>query len=76
MKKGLRQLSKGMGANLDSQIRRNKIRLLQELGDLDRKDEKEGLRDIEWKERYKIERELDEIHTYEESIWQKRCSER
>jgi hypothetical protein len=29
-----------------------------------------------WRLRYELERELEEIYTYRESIWQKRCSER
>jgi hypothetical protein len=29
-----------------------------------------------WRLRYELERELEEIYTYKENIWLKRCSER
>jgi hypothetical protein len=32
-----------------------------------------GLDEEGWKMRYRLERELDEVYTYEGSVWQKRC---
>jgi hypothetical protein len=32
-----------------------------------------GLDEEGWKMRYRLERELDEVYTYEGNVWQKRC---
>jgi hypothetical protein len=55
MKKDLRQLSKGMGANLDSQMKRRKKELLGRIEELDNKAEIHGLSEEEWKGRYNLE---------------------
>jgi hypothetical protein len=57
MKKYLRQLSKGMGANLDSQMKRKK-KLLGRIEGLDNRAEMQGLSEEEWKGRYNLEGEL------------------
>jgi hypothetical protein len=74
--KELRQLSKGMGANLDGEMKRKKSSLLLEMERLDRKADQHGLEGEEWKLRYKLERELEEILNYEENVWQKRSSKK
>jgi hypothetical protein len=76
MKKELRQLSKGLGANLDGDIKRKKNRFLEDIKWLDECVENGGLDEEGWKLRYKLERDLEEVYTYEESVWQKRCSEK
>jgi hypothetical protein len=65
------QLSKGLGANLDEDIKRKKIRILEDIKWLDDTTENGGLDDEGWRLRYNLERELEEVYTYEESIWQK-----
>jgi type II secretory pathway component PulJ len=75
MNKTLRQLSKGMGANLDSHVRKNKKELLDRIEVLDDRAETNGLSEEEWRMRYSLEGELEEVFSYEEHIWQQRCSE-
>jgi hypothetical protein len=65
-----------MGANLDGDIKRKKIRILEDRKQLDESAENGGLDEEVWKLIYKLERELEEVYTYEESVWQKRCSEK
>jgi hypothetical protein len=65
-----------MGANLDGQIKRDKVRLLQIIKEIDEKVEVVDLDDEEWKMRYILERDLEDIYTYEEKIWQKRYNEK
>jgi hypothetical protein len=72
----MRRLSKVMGANLDGQIKRDKVRLLQIIKEIDEKVEVVDLDDEEWKMRYILERDLEDIYTYEEKIWQKRYNEK
>jgi hypothetical protein len=55
LKKTLRQLSKGMGANLDGQIKRSKIRLLEKSKELDDKAGNQGLSEEEWTWGYTLE---------------------
>jgi hypothetical protein len=76
LKKEMRRLSKVMGANLDGQIKRDKVRLLQIIKEIDEKVEVVDLDDEEWKMRYILERDLEDIYTYEEKIWQKRYNEK
>jgi hypothetical protein len=71
----MRQQSKGMGANLEGQIKRDKARLLQDIKELDEKADSQGLDSVEWRRWYNLEREIEGIYTYEERIWQKRYSE-
>jgi hypothetical protein len=66
MKKKLGQLSKGLGANLDGDIK--KIRLLEDIKWLDVCAENGGLDEEGWKLRYKLERDLEEVYTYEECV--------
>jgi hypothetical protein len=65
-----------MGANLDGDIKRKKIRILEDRKQLNESAENGGLDEEVWKLIYKLERELEEVYTYEESVWQKRCSEK
>jgi L-rhamnose isomerase len=67
LKKELRQLNKSMGANLDGEIKRRKTRMLQDIKWLDDKVETMALDEEGWRLRYKLEKELEEIYTYEES---------
>jgi hypothetical protein len=57
-----------MGANLNEQIRRDKARLLQDIKDLDGKADSQRLNNAGWWMRYNLERELEEIYSYEERI--------
>jgi hypothetical protein len=65
VKKAMRQLSKGMGGNLDSQIKNNKKELLQNIKVLDDKAEQQDLSGKEWRDIYKLDGELEEIFTCE-----------
>jgi hypothetical protein len=76
LKKELRQLSKGMGANLDGEIKKRAANILRDMKWLDEKVEAMELDEDGWRQRYKLERAMEEIYTYKESNWQKRCSER
>jgi hypothetical protein len=76
LKKEMRRLNKVMGANLDGQIKRDKVRLLQIIKEIDEKVEVVDLDNEEWKMRYILERDLEDIYTYEEKIWQKRYNEK
>jgi hypothetical protein len=76
VKKELRQLSKGMRANLDGETKRKKSSLLWEIDMLDKKADHQGLEGEEWKLRYRLERGLEEVLNYEENIWQKRSTEK
>jgi hypothetical protein len=69
LKKELRQLSKGMGANLDGEIKRRAAKILGDIKWLDEKSEAMELDAEGWRLRYELERELEEIYTYKESIW-------
>jgi polyhydroxyalkanoate synthesis regulator phasin len=68
LKKELRQLSKGMRANLDREIKRRTAKVLRDIKWLDDKTEAMELDEDGWRLRYELERELEEIYTYKESI--------
>jgi predicted component of type VI protein secretion system len=68
MMKELRQLSKGMRANLDGEMKRKKSSLLLKMERLDKKADQQSLEGEEWKLRYKLERDLEEVLNYEENI--------
>jgi hypothetical protein len=74
LKKTMRQLSRGMGANLDSQVKKNKSSLLEKIKVLDEKAENQEPSEEEWA-RYRLEGEMEDILTYEETIWQQRRNE-
>jgi hypothetical protein len=76
MKKEVRQPSKGKGANLDGEIRRRADKIMRVIKWLDSKAEAMEIDENGWRLRYELEREMEEIYTYKESIWQIRCSER
>jgi vacuolar-type H+-ATPase subunit E/Vma4 len=65
----MRQISKGMGANLDGQIRKERDRLLSVIKMSDEKAKSSALSEDGWRERYKIERQLEGIYSYVEKIW-------
>jgi hypothetical protein len=60
MKKQLRKLSKGMGVNLDSQMKRKRKEILGRIEEMDDKAEAHGLCEEDWKWRYKLEGDLEE----------------
>jgi hypothetical protein len=76
LKKGIRQLIKGMGANLDGEMRKQKTDLVSLIEEIDRKAERQELHSEEWRYKYKLEMDLEEILAFEEKIWQQRCSSR
>jgi hypothetical protein len=61
---------------LDGEIKRKTTKVLKDIKWLDDKAESMSLDADGWRLRYELERELEEIYYYKESIWQKRCSER
>jgi hypothetical protein len=69
LKKELRQLSKGMGANLDGEIKRKNAKVLSDIKWLEDKADAMELDEEGWRLRYELERELEEIYTCKESIW-------
>jgi hypothetical protein len=76
MKKELRQLSKGMGANLDGDIKRRIAKILRDIKWLDDKAKAKCFEENGWRLRYELERELEDINTYKQNILRKRCSEK
>jgi hypothetical protein len=69
LKKELRQLSKGMRANLDGEIKRKTAKVLSDIKWLEDKADAMELDEEGWRLRYELERELEEIYTCKESIW-------
>ena len=63
---------KGCGANFASDMRKHKQQLLLTLGNMDMEAELGGLSEHQWKIRYSLEKELQDIYTAEEIYWQKR----
>jgi hypothetical protein len=63
-----------MGANLDGKIRRQKADLISVMEELDKKAERQELHIEEWRYKYKLERDLEEIFSFQEKIWQQWCS--
>jgi hypothetical protein len=63
-----------MGANLDSQMKRKKNKILGKIEEMDNRAEIQGLCE-EWKGICNLEGELEKVLAYEEQIWQHRCSE-
>jgi hypothetical protein len=57
-----------MRANLDREIKRRTAKVLRDIKWLDDKTEAMELDEDGWRLRYELERELEEIYTYKESI--------
>jgi hypothetical protein len=57
-----------MGANLDAEVKRRTSQILRDIKWLDDKAEAMELDEDGWRLRYELERELEEIYTYKESI--------
>jgi hypothetical protein len=55
-----------MGVNLDSQIKRKKKEILGRIEEMDDKAKAHGLCKEDWKWRYKLEGDLEEVLEYEE----------
>jgi len=68
----LRRAMKGWGANCDCARRKHKQEILLEIKILDGKSDLMQLSEEEWKRRYELENELQEIYVVEELYWQKR----
>jgi len=67
---------KGWGANFESARKKHRQELLLEIKSLDDKSERTHLLEEEWRRRYQLESELQEIYIAEEIYWQKRGGER
>jgi hypothetical protein len=72
LKAETRKFCKGWGANINSQIKREKKLLLDELKRMDRLEEENGFNIMQWQERYGVEKQLEEIYQFEEIQWQRR----
>jgi hypothetical protein len=57
-----------MGANLDAEVKRRTSQIFRDIKWLDDKAEAMELDEDGWRLRYELERELEEIYTYKESI--------
>jgi hypothetical protein len=75
MKKSMRQLNKGMGANMDGEMKREREMLLRKIKIMDNKAKLMGLSEEDWGERYKMEGQLEDIFAYEEQVWQQRSNQ-
>ena len=67
---------KGWGPSCDSARRKHKQEILLEIKDLDGKSDLMQLSEDEWKRRYELENELQDIYVAEELYWQKRGGEK
>jgi hypothetical protein len=56
-------------------LKRKKKEILGRIEEMEDKAEVQGLSEEEWKWRYNLEGELEDVLAYEEQIWQQRCSE-
>jgi hypothetical protein len=74
MKAATRKFCKGWGANVNSQIKREKKDLLKKLQDMDGVANERGLDASQWQERYEVEEKLERIYQFEEIQWQRRGS--
>jgi hypothetical protein len=74
MKATTRKFCKGWGANVNSQIKREKSDLLKKLQDMDGVANERGLDASQWQERYEVEDKLEKIYQFEEIQWQRRGS--
>jgi hypothetical protein len=72
VKAATRKFCKGWGANINSQVKKDKKILLSKLERMDREADDNGLSEAQWLERYDVEKQLDEIYQFEEVQWQKR----
>jgi hypothetical protein len=55
-----------MGANLDGEMRQQKVELETIIKEIDRRAENQDLDGEEWKYRYTLERDLEEVLAFEE----------
>jgi hypothetical protein len=72
VKAATRKFCKGWGANINSQVKKDKKILLSKLEEVDREADPSGLSESQWQERYNVEKQLDEIYQFEELQWQRR----
>jgi hypothetical protein len=72
VKTNIRRFCRGWGRNINTQKKKDKIELLNQLQLLDIEAEGGGFSADKWQERYEIEEKLEEIYTFEEILWQKR----
>jgi hypothetical protein len=72
LKADTRKFCKGWGANINSQIKRDKKLLLDKLERMDKMEEENGFNIMQWQERYGVEKQLEEIYQFEEIQWQRR----
>jgi hypothetical protein len=61
MKAATRKFCKGWGANVNSQIKREKKDLLKKLQDMDGVANERGLDASQWQERYEVEEKLEKV---------------
>jgi hypothetical protein len=67
-----RRFCRGWGANINSQIKKDKIDLLNKMKNLDMEMENNGLSASQWQQRYEWENDLERIYQFEEIQWQRR----
>lgn len=72
----LRRAMKGWGVNIEGGLRKHKQKLLLEIKLLDEVADSRGLDNRDQKQRYELEKNLQEIYKAEEIYWQKRGGEK
>jgi hypothetical protein len=72
LKADTRKFCKGWGANINIQKKKEKRLLLDKLKVMDKREETRGLDTSQWQERYRVEKQLEDIYHYEELQWQRR----
>jgi hypothetical protein len=72
LKSDTRRFCKGWGANINSQIKKDKKILMDKMKRMDKMEEETGFNTIQWQERYGVEKQLEEIYQFEEIQWQRR----
>lgn len=68
----LRRSMKGWGVNFETSLRKHKQQILLTLDRMDQEGDLGGFSEQQWKSRYSLEKELQDIYTAEEIYWQKR----
>lgn len=71
----LRRFLKGWGGNLKGDFKRRKEEVEIQIRNMDSIEQYEGLTDVQYQERYRLEEELESIITEEQIYWQQRGGE-
>lgn len=72
----IRKFYKGLGRNVNSEIKQKKQQLTKTLEELDNKMNDQDINIEEWELRIHKEEWLEKLYSFEEKMWQQRCEEK